>query len=79
MDFLKVPYSYKRVFTYEYFLQEAISRGPQRIYLTNHVLQGFDIQGINIRHQVTEVGAFHSNPLADPLYNKIILYEWNNK
>lgn len=76
MEYLHVPYEHKRFYTYDYFLQDKKYHKDDTIHVTNHLIEGFQKQGIDIKGQVEEVAVFRSNPLFDPVYNKIILYEW---
>lgn len=76
MQYLRTSYEHRRVLTYEYFLQEVSSRNDQRILLTNRVLEGFALQGADVAGRVKKLDEFHSEPLFDPVYDEIVLYEW---
>lgn len=76
MEYLHVSYEHKRFYTYEYFLQDTKYHQNDTIYVTNHLIEGFQKQGIGITDKVEQVASFHSNPLFDPVYSEIVLYEW---
>ena len=48
----------------------------ERFYITNKVVEGFKAQGINLTGKIKKIKEFHSNPIYDPVYNDIVLYEW---
>ncbi|MFC5774603.1 hypothetical protein [Ectobacillus antri] len=77
MEYLQVPYTHKRVQQYAYFLQDKKYREHDTIYVTNHLLSGFQTQGI--QPQVERVKTFRSNPLFDPIYSDITLYRLDEK
>jgi hypothetical protein len=76
MHYLNAPFSHKRIQTFEYFIEELSAREDQRIFLTNKVLDGFEMQAGDLRQKVHPVATFHSDPLFDPVYHDIVLYEW---
>ncbi|WP_255454185.1 glycosyltransferase family 39 protein [Pontibacillus sp. HMF3514] len=76
MEYLKVNYSYNKIYTYEQFQNRLAYNKDKRVFLTDHVLRGFEIQGYNIRDHVRKVSEFHSSDLFDPVYNNLYLYEW---
>lgn len=76
MDYLEVNYPYERILTYEYFMSNVEQRKDKKILMTDHVLEGFKNQGIPVDEYVQEIKSFQSNPLFDPVYSKITLYEW---
>ncbi|KFN02250.1 hypothetical protein D0U04_18410 [Bacillus clarus] len=76
MEYLQVLYEHKRFYTYDYFLQDKKYHKNDTIYVTNHLIEGFQKQGINIEGQVEKEAVFYSNRLFDPVYHKIILYKW---
>lgn len=78
MDYLQPNYSYQEIYTYNYFLQDKLLYKHKIIYLTDHVLKGFELQGINMDHKVKKVAEFKSNKLVDPVYGEIILYQLIN-
>jgi hypothetical protein len=76
MEFLKVEYQHKRIKTYELFIEDIRHRNNQRVFITNHVLEGFEQQVGELSSKTIQIGEYHSNPLFDPVYSQIILYEW---
>lgn len=76
MEYLQVPYEHKRIFTYELFKEDLILHEGKRIFLTDAVVQGFRLQGQDVSAYIQEVQHFGSNPLFDPVYHDITLYEW---
>lgn len=76
MEYLDVPFLHKEIFTYSYFQEDLDHYQGRKVFLTDKVLQGFETQGIDIKGKVKKIKAFHSNPLFDPVYDKVILYEW---
>jgi hypothetical protein len=76
MDYLRADYPYTRILTYDYFISDKSQRSDKKILVTNRVLEGFKMQGINVENKVTKIKTFHSNPLFDPVYYRITLYEW---
>lgn len=76
MEYANVPFEHKRIFTYNYFLDEINTQENKNIYVTNRVLEGFKQQGANIEDKVQKIQTFSSNPLFDPVYSEITLYKW---
>lgn len=75
-EYLQVPFSHKKIQTYETFLQDIKAQKGKRILLTDHVVKGFIAQGASIKDQIKMIGSFRSTPLYEPVYNQIVLYEW---
>ncbi|MGM0876848.1 MAG: nucleoporin-interacting protein [Bacillota bacterium] len=78
MDYFQATYSYKEIYTYDYFLQDKLLYRDKTTYVTDHVLKGFEAQGIKIKYKVKKVAEFKSNKLFDPVYGEIVLYEFIN-
>ncbi|MED4960069.1 nucleoporin-interacting protein, partial [Geobacillus stearothermophilus] len=76
LDYLNVPFPHKDVLHFSFFLQDKENYRHAMIYMTNHVVQGFEAQGIDISRHVRKVKTYRSSPLADPVYGTITLYEW---
>lgn len=76
LQYLKVGFSHKRIYTYDYFQAEAAALAGQRILITGRVLEGFADQGIDMSGKVRRIAEYRSSPLFDPVYNRIELYEW---
>ena len=69
--------SYKKIQTYQVFLHDKSYYQNRKILLTNKVVEGFKAQGISLTGKINKIKEFHSNPIYDPVYNDIVLYEWN--
>lgn len=80
LQYLHVPYGHQRIYTYDLFVAQANERKGERIFLTEQVLRGFlkqsDEAARNTRARAKKIAAFRSEPLFDPVYHEIILYEW---
>jgi hypothetical protein len=79
MDYLEADFPYDRLLTYEYFAGNIKQRGNKKIFITNRVLEGFENQGIQVERHVQKVKTFQSNPLFDPVYSSITLFEWKSE
>ncbi|SFB16830.1 MULTISPECIES: hypothetical protein [unclassified Bacillus (in: firmicutes)] len=75
LQYLGVPFSHKRVLTYELFKEDSKNYRDRSILLTNKVVEGFRAQGIEMT-DLKRIKMFHSNELFDPVYHDITLYEW---
>lgn len=76
LEYLHVPVSYNKVETYSVFLYDQSHYKNSKILLTDKVLKGFEAGGQNLTGRVEKVKEFKSNVLFDPVYDRIILYEW---
>ncbi|MDC3413204.1 glycosyltransferase family 39 protein [Terrihalobacillus insolitus] len=76
LDYLNVSYGHREIYTYSEFLGEIQNRKTEKIYLTNSVIEGFKKQGASLEGKIRKVKTFQSNPLFDPIYYSIVLYEW---
>ncbi len=79
MDYLEVEYPYERVFSYDYFASSIKQRENKRIFITDHVLEGFEKQGIQVERYAKKIRTFQSNTLFDPAYSSITLFEWKSE
>ncbi|EIJ79186.1 hypothetical protein PB1_16554 [Bacillus methanolicus PB1] len=77
-DYLNVPFSHKRVQTYNVFVHDAGYYSDKEILLTDKVVQGFKQQGIDVEDNIVKVQHFQSNELFDPIYSEITLFKWKN-
>ncbi len=77
LQYMNSTISYKKIQTYEVFLHDISYYPKRKILITNKVVEGFKAQGINLTGKINKIKEFHSNPIYDPLYNDIVLYEWN--
>ncbi|NBD26765.1 ArnT family glycosyltransferase [Paenibacillus glycinis] len=76
LDYLHVPVSNRRIETYDYFIADVQADPGATILLTDHVLKGFEAQVGSLAGQVKPIAAYDSDPLFDPVYGHIALYEW---
>ncbi|MBT2693108.1 glycosyltransferase family 39 protein [Bacillus sp. ISL-55] len=76
LQFLKMPYPHKRIYTYKIFLHDQGLYKGKTIYLTNSVVDGFRSQGFEPGGKLEKVETFTSDKIFDPVYHKIILYKW---
>ena len=76
LQFLKMPYPHKRIYTYKIFLHDQGLYKGKTIYLTNSVVDGFRSQGFDPGGKLEKVETFTSDKIFDPVYYKIILYKW---
>jgi hypothetical protein len=76
LQYVKLPPVHAQILTYDYFLTEVGANPGSRIYLTDHVLQGFEAQAGPLQDRVRKIAVFQGNPLFDPVYGTITLYEW---
>lgn len=79
LQYLGADYEHQRIYTYEYFKATAAAVPERHVLITDHVLQGFEQQGQQVRAHVKPIAEFHSDPLFDPVYADITLYEWIKK
>ncbi|MCF6138151.1 nucleoporin-interacting protein [Pseudalkalibacillus berkeleyi] len=76
-DYLHAPFYYKKVYRYHLFKEEMNHFKNHRIFVTDRVLKGFKIQGVEVSTRFRKVKTFQSNHLVDPIYSTITLYEWD--
>ncbi|MNG25259.1 hypothetical protein D3C84_1100880 [compost metagenome] len=76
LHYLQAGYENRKILTFDYFQSLTQSSGGPRIYITNHVLEGFQQQNAEVGEQAIPVAQFMSNELFDPVYSRITLYEW---
>ena len=77
LQYMNSTIPYKKIQTYQVFLHDISYYPDRRILLTNKVVEGFKAQGISLTGKINKIKEFHSNPIYDPVYNDIVLYEWN--
>ncbi|WP_338750504.1 hypothetical protein [Bacillus sp. FJAT-52991] len=76
-EYRQVSFPHKRLFSYDHFIADSSLQTNRRIYLTDKVVRGFEQQiGHSLANQLTKKAEFTSNHLFDPVYNRVILYEW---
>ncbi|TFE25014.1 glycosyltransferase family 39 protein [Cohnella luojiensis] len=76
-QYLKATYEHRDIVTYDYFKAVARASSGQRVLLTDKVLRGFELQDSKARDHVVQLSEFKSDSLFDPVYGRIILYEWS--
>ncbi|MEQ6391118.1 glycosyltransferase family 39 protein [Bacillaceae bacterium S4-13-58] len=76
MDYYKSSFPYKRVYSFPIFANDRLYYKDSTIYLTDHVVNGFKLQGIGVEEHLRKIQSFQSNPLFDQVYYEITLYEW---
>lgn len=76
LEYVAVSVPYKEVETYPFFLHDQSYYRNRKIFLTDKVLKGFEEQGEQVRSRVKKVAEFQSNALFNPVYDRIVLYEW---
>lgn len=79
LEYVHAAYEHDRIYTYARFLSAVDAQPTRRVLLTNHVLQGFADQGIDWRKHAAKLATFRSDPLFDPAYAEIELYEWKRE
>ena len=78
MQYLDANFTHKRVFQFDVFLQDKANYKHAKIYLTDHVVDGFAEQGVSLEGHLRKVRTYQSSTLADPVYGKITLYQWTD-
>lgn len=78
MDYYNSSFPYKRVYSFPLFANDQLYYKDSTIYLTDHVVKGFKLQGIDVDEHLKKIQSFHSNSLFDQAYHEIILYEWED-
>lgn len=76
LQYLQADYDHERIYTYGYFQSLAGANSDRRVFLTDHVVKGFAQQGRSVDDHLKKVAEFTSDPLFDPAYGNVILYEW---
>ncbi|UOE75593.1 nuclear pore complex Nup93/Nic96 family protein [Parageobacillus thermoglucosidasius] len=78
LQYLNVDFPHKDVLHFSFFLQDKANYRHVKIYLTDHVVKGFQAQGVSLSRHVRKVKTYRSSTLADPVYGNVTLYEWRN-
>lgn len=75
-DYYQSSYRVERVLTLSYFIKSVLAeRGTfKHLLITNAVLKGFGASAIP-SSLFTKVASFETDPLLDPVYHSVILYE----
>ncbi|ANE48899.1 hypothetical protein SY83_12820 [Paenibacillus swuensis] len=70
-------FPHQRIETFELFKAEAeAQQSTKRVFVTDHVLNGFHAQNAELDGRFVKVAAFRAHPIFDPVYADIVLYEW---
>ncbi|WP_156936116.1 nucleoporin-interacting protein [Anoxybacteroides tepidamans] len=76
LEYLHADFPYEQALHFSFFLQHKANYKHVKIYLTDHVVKGFEMQGIPLAGHLRKVKTYRSSTLADPVYGNITLYEW---
>lgn len=76
LQYLQADYQHERIYTFGYFQSLASANSDRRVFITDHVVKGFAQQGKSVDAHLKKVAEFTSDPLFDPAYGHIILFEW---
>ncbi|UKS28445.1 hypothetical protein LOZ80_05780 [Paenibacillus sp. HWE-109] len=76
LQYLQAEYDHERIYTFGYFQSLAGADSERRVFLTDHVVQGFEQQGKSVEKHLKRIAEFSSDAIFDPVYGHIILYEW---
>jgi hypothetical protein len=76
LGYLEARYEHRKILTFDYFHSLAQTGTRQRVFLTDHVLEGFLQQHADAGLYVIPIAEFVSEDLFDPVYSRITLYEW---
>nr|WP_221248161.1 nucleoporin-interacting protein [Anoxybacillus mongoliensis] len=75
-EYLSVSFPHERVFSFDVFQREKAAFPHAKVYVTDHVIKGFQAQGIDVRPYIHPVRTYESSLLSDPVYGHITVYEW---
>ncbi|KFZ42447.1 nucleoporin-interacting protein [Anoxybacillus flavithermus] len=78
-EYLRVAFPHARVFSFDVFQREKAAFPHAKVYVTDHVVKGFQAQGINVRPYIHQVRTYESSLLSDPIYGRITVYEWREE
>ncbi|QHT63493.1 hypothetical protein GXP70_28430 [Paenibacillus lycopersici] len=76
LDYVRVPVTSRRIETYSYFIADVRADPGATVLLTDHVLKGFEAQAGSLADRVKPIAAYSGDPLFEPVYHDIALYEW---
>lgn len=79
LGYLEAEYEHRKVYTYDYFKAIEQPESGRRVFLTDHVLNGFLEQNADMARDAVPVAYFASDDLFDPVYSRITLYEWKKR
>ncbi|PGS52579.1 glycosyltransferase family 39 protein [Bacillus sp. AFS041924] len=78
-DYENVQVPHKQIETYDFFLHDQSYYKNKKILLTNKVVEGFKEQGNDLSGKIKVIREFKSDPIFDPVYDEVVLYEWVNQ
>ncbi|MED5051078.1 nucleoporin-interacting protein [Anoxybacillus rupiensis] len=78
LEYLRVTFPYEQALHFSFFLQHQTNYPHAKIYITDHVVKGFQSQGVLLTGHLRKIKTYDSSKLADPVYGKITLYEWKD-
>lgn len=79
LEYLRVSFPHERVFSFDAFQREKAAFPHVKVYVTDHVIKGFQAQGINVRPYIRPTRTYESSLLSDPVYGRITVYEWREE
>ncbi|WP_461200159.1 nucleoporin-interacting protein [Anoxybacillus sp. TBDG-1] len=79
LEYLRVSFPHARVFSFDVFQREKAAFPHAKVYVTDHVIKGFQAQGIDVRPYIRSVRTYESSLLSDPVYGRITVYEWREE
>lgn len=79
LQYLHAAFPHQRIWTYPLFLEQVNANPGRTVLLTNQVLKGFEAQAGDLSRKVRTIAEFDSDPMFDPVYHHIILYEWKHE
>ncbi|MED0686281.1 nucleoporin-interacting protein [Anoxybacillus ayderensis] len=79
LEYLRVSFPHERVFSFDVFQREKAVFPHAKVYVTDHVVKGFQAQGIDVRPYIRPIRTYESSLLSDPVYGRITVYEWREE
>jgi hypothetical protein len=76
LQYLNVSFPHERVFSFDVFKREKANYPNATVYVTDHVIKGFQGQGMDVSKHIRKIKTYHSSRLLDPVYGRITVYEW---
>lgn len=79
LGYLNAGYEHRKIVTFDYFRSLAQAETGRTVLLTDHVLGGFIRQNPAAAEMAVPVAEYRANSLFDPVYSRIVLYEWKER
>ena len=79
LEYLRVSFPHERVFSFHVFQRDKAAFSHAKVYVTDHVVKGFQVQGIDVRPYIRPIRTYESSLLSDPVYGRITVYEWREE